>query len=393
MPPHETILNHPSIRWNCRLYQGDRPCRYNRLCSHCKHFKAFDRRICIIKIGALGDVIRTLCILPKLNREFPGAHITWVTKPSAARMIDGHAMIHRVLEFNPINNMVLQQEQFDLLISLDKEPQPCALANSLSARTKLGIGLSPSGKPVPFNAHAVDYFQLGLSDELKFNRNTKSYARLVYESLGWQYSGQPYELPVDDKVVDAVRGRLHDEGWRPDRKTLGVNVGAGTVFANKMWPAERTRRMLEVFAARQPDVQVMLLGGPGEKEIMDQLHIDLPWALHTGCENNEKQFTALVDQCDALFTGDTMALHVAVARKKYVVAIFGPTCQQEIDLFGRGYKLVAQVPCSPCYKRVCDHDNQCVQSVSMDDVLGAIDSVLSGDSSALKFPLPLRRSA
>lgn len=58
----------------------------------------------------------------------------------------------------------------------------------------------------------------------------------------------------------------------------------------------------------------------------------------------------LIHQCHLIVTGDTLALHLAIALKKLVVTFFGSTCHQEIDLYGRGQKLIADVHCVPCYK-------------------------------------------
>jgi len=191
-----------SIAPDCRHYRGDKPCFRNQLCTGCKDYAPYAQRICIIKLGALGDVIRTLCILPELRRRHPDAHITWVSKPAGCRMIEAHPDIDRTLVFDPIAAMQLSQESFDVVICLDKEPQPCGLASAMFAKRKLGIGLSDFGTPAPMNDEAQSYFELGLSDELKFEKNRKSYPRLVYEALGWNYAGQRYELPVDESLAD-----------------------------------------------------------------------------------------------------------------------------------------------------------------------------------------------
>jgi heptosyltransferase-2 len=143
-----------------------------------------------------------------------------------------------------------------------------------------------------------------------------------------------------------------------------------------MWPPERIAELLERFHRARPDVQVLLLGGPDELEAMDHLHEQLLWTIHTGGDNNEPQFVALVDACDVLFSGDTMALHVAVARQRGVVAFIGPTCEQEIDLFGRGEKLIARADCAPCYKHKCDHRDQCLTAVTIEEALGALSRVM-----------------
>jgi ADP-heptose:LPS heptosyltransferase len=384
---------------DCRHYRGDRPCIHNRLCQGCTHYAPYSHRVCVIKLGALGDVIRTLCILPELRERFPNAHVTWVSKPNGCRMIAGHPMLDRVMPFDAITAMTLQHEQFDTVINLDKEPQPCALAMSLRARNKLGVGLSPSGTPVPLNEQARDYFHLGLSDELKFHRNNKSYPRLIYEALGWVYQGQRYELPLDRSARDRMRFHLAASGWRANSPTLGINVGAGHVFANKMWPAPRITNLIRLIRTRIPELQVVLLGGPDERPVMNAILARLRsqgcdnGVIGSGTDHNESEFVALVDACDVVFSGDTMAMHVAIALGKAAVVFFGPTCEQEIDLFGNGRKLVAEARCAPCYKRHCDQNDTCVDQIDPCDAADAIESLVKQTSQTgmeiKRLPLPM----
>lgn len=376
--PHDAKPSRYYFASDCRHYRGDKPCHVGKLCGQCDSYEAFSQRICIIKLGALGDVIRTLCILPALRERYPQAHITWVSKPNGCRMIQAHEAIDRVLEFDALNVMQLQQEQFDLVINLDKEPQPCALAMSLTAGSRLGIGLSAEGKPVPFNREAEHYFALGLNDRLKFEKNRKSYQQLVYEALGWEYCGQRYELPVTEQAAKQAKDWLnHQRGFDAERRTLGINVGAGRVFANKIWPVERTVDIISELLDRETDIQILLLGGPDERETIEEILFSLSrhplreQVIHGGCEHDEPTFVAVVDQCDMLLTGDTMAMHVAIARHKPVVAFFGPTCEQEIDLYSQGEKLIAKVDCGPCYRRQCHQHDQCVWQISTNDIVEA----------------------
>jgi heptosyltransferase-2 len=287
-------------------------------------------------------------------------------------------MIDRVLPFDAMTALVLEQEKFDTVICLDKEPQPCALAMALRARRKLGVGLNRHGKPVPLNRECETYFHLGLSDDLKFRGNVKSYPQLVYGALGWHYHGQRYELPLNESAADHMRLQLAGQGWRPSEPTVGIFVGAGRAFANKMWPAEHTTRVIRQIKAQAPQACIVLLGGNDERPTINRILYDLEsgnelqGVIDSGTEHDERSFVALVDACDVVLAGDTMAMHVAIARGKRVVAFFGPTCEQEIDLFGQGEKLIAQVDCGPCYKRVCDKGNACVESISVDAAAAAV---------------------
>ena len=86
----------------------------------------------------------------------------------------------------------------------------------------------------------------------------------MYAALGWTYSGQRYELPLDGgQLSKRIVAWLAARGWEAGRPTLGVNVGAGNVFANKMWPAQRTAEVIRLALAAQPNLQVLLAGRPG----------------------------------------------------------------------------------------------------------------------------------
>jgi heptosyltransferase-2 len=94
------------------------------------------------------------------------------------------------------------------------------------------------------------------------------------------------------------------------------------------------------------------------------------------------QFAALVNLCDLVVTGDTTALHLAVGLRKKVVALFGPTCAQEIELYGRGEKIISSLSCSPCYRRFCDRDPNCMRAVPAEEVLKTVNRLLNRPQSA-----------
>lgn len=366
-----------NIKYDCLHYRGAKPCKANQLCGGCQHYETYQSRICIIKIGAFGDVIRTTSILPALHEKYPNAQVTWVTQPSATRLLCTHPQIHRLIEFNTTATLPLLHEQFDLVICLDKEPEPCALAMQVNTQNRIGVGLSPVGTPIPLNTHAESYFYLGLSDDLKFHQNQKSYSQLVHEALDLPYTPLPYHLQLDEKVDEQIDQRLTESGWNPHQPTLGINVGAGNVFANKSWTPQQLSNYISTFHEQSPQTQILLLGGPSESEILTYLHQAHPFTINTGHQNTEHEFLSLIDHCDTLFTGDTMAMHLGIAREKGIVAFFGPTCHQEIDLFGLGEKLIATPDCAPCYKRVCDHQNVCLKEISITHAVSTTLTVLN----------------
>jgi ADP-heptose:LPS heptosyltransferase len=74
-------------------------------------------------------------------------------------------------------------------------------------------------------------------------------------------------------------------------------------------------------------------------------------------------------------TGDTVALHLALALARPTVALFGPTCSQEIDMFGLGEKVASQLACAPCYRRTCEETPTCMEALPVESVWQALRRV------------------
>ena len=380
------------LKLDCRHYLGDRPCRKG--CQgECQYYEPMGHRILLIKLAALGDVIRTEALLPGLKNAFPTSHITWVSRADGCRMLAGNPLIDRRLEYGAETLCRLQCEKFDLVINLDKEPGPAALAMQVDAEDKRGIGLSPHGTIYPLNPEAHYYFALGLSDHLKFEDNRSSYQRLIYEALGLPYDGERYSLFPSSADEDHAREVLRRAGVRDNEELVGLNTGAGSMFANKTWPAEKFVTLAKNLLGRG-DCRVMLLGGPEEVEKNDWIAQQAgPQVIHPGCGHSELEFAALLRRCSAILSGDTTAMHVAIALRVPVVVLFGPTCSQEIDLYGRGVKLISKIECTPCYKRHCDYSPNCMDMISVKQAEEALGRSLGKQAAPpLEMP-PLPRHA
>ncbi len=379
------------LKLDCRHYRGDRPCAagvQGPCPSQCFGYQAMGHRVLIIKLGALGDVIRTAALLPGLKEAWPESHLTWVTRPDGLRMLANHPLIDRLLPLDAETVCQLDQQQFDLCLSLDKEPAAAGLAMRVDARDKRGFGLSRHGTVYPLNPECVEYFLLGLDDEFKFHRNRKTYQQSIYEVAGLAYRGQRYRL-----FPDAGRRQWAAEYWRrlnvDDREVvIGLNTGAGRAFANKNWPAEKFIALAQRLIGRH-GWKVALLGGPQERAKNTRIAQSCPGVIDLGCDHNELDFAALVERCDVVVTGDTMAMHVAIAADIPCVVLFGPTCAAEIDLYGRGEKVLSDLECSPCYRRRCDLRPNCMDAIKVDQVLAAVQRwVAVGKSAGSKQPLP-----
>lgn len=368
------------LHLDCRHYRGDRPCKLLQLCEGCYNYEPMGRRILIIKLGALGDVVRTACLLPVLRESSDPPFITWLTSRAARPLVERMPGVDRVLEFNSDTLAHLELEHFTTVISLDKEPAPAALAMRVQAEKKLGIGLSRYGTVFPLNDEAHYYFRLGLDNDEKFFRNQKSYPELIYDALGMDWRGQGYTILPTETDRRRAADLLTETGLESDRKLIGINPGAGHVFAHKAWREDGWIEVIDQLGRRKPEFAIALLGGPDEADLMMRIKAAAKTpVLIPGTHYELGTFAALIERCTVVASGDTLAMHLAIATGRRSVAIFGPTCQQEIEMFGRGIKIVTPIGCAPCYKRACDKSPACQDLIPAAQVLDAIVKMMNDE--------------
>jgi ADP-heptose:LPS heptosyltransferase len=362
--------------YDCVHFRGDKPCGVEERCEGCGSYAPVGRRILIIKLGARGDVLRTTPVLRALKARDPRCHVTWVVDPPSVDLLSGNPLIDRLLPFVWERLVPLLVEEFDLLLSLDKEPRGTGLASLVRARERRGFGLGPDGAPRPLSPESQYAYDLGIDDHLKFVVNERTYQEIVFEIAGLAFRGEPYLFtPTAGERRDAMEA-LRSAGLGAGERAVGLNTGGGLAFANKGWTVGGFARLAER-VERETGRRVILLGGEEEAEKNAAI------ARATGASVlltrllPVRGFAALLEEMDAVVTGDTLALHLAIALQRPIVLLFGSTAPQEIALYGLGEKVLPRIACAPCYLRECPVTESCMDSIEVDEVMGALRRVLA----------------
>ncbi|MGQ9672001.1 MAG: glycosyltransferase family 9 protein [Candidatus Aminicenantales bacterium] len=362
------------VRSDCLYFRGDKPCSFNRLCDCCPHFEAFPQKILIIKCRAQGDVLRTTPILPALKKKYGPSHITWVTDPESIELLAHNPFINRLRPFDLENVLALLGEKFDLLLSLDKEEGPTHLATRVKAKQKFGFGRNELGHLTILNEASAYALRLGVDDELKFHQNQKSYQEIIHEMADLPFERAEYVFDLPEEAKQKANRFIKRNRIPETRPWIGLNTGAGTKFETKQWPVEYFAELISLLK-QNLKAPLFLLGGEREKTINLRLERQSKAKIfNTGHDNSLLEFAGFISMLDIVVSSDTLAMHLAIALKKKVVALFGPTSPAEVDLYGRGIKIFAGAPCAPCYKQNCS-DRQCLKAISPAMVLEAIQAL------------------
>lgn len=279
------------------------------------------RRVCVVLLTGLGDVVHGLPLVNALKRDDPSRHVTWVVEPMPAPLLDPHPAIDRVVVYRKkegargIRRLAreLAGGRFDLAINLNvyfKSVWPTVLSR---APHRLGFDRGRSFDltwafanhrlPPRPRAHTQDMF-------LEF-----------LDVLGVPDTSVEWRIPITDGERAAQRAFFAAFDGRP----VAAIVPA-TANARKDWPAARWARVADALE-HDFGFRTMLVGGPGEREqriareIVERARVKPVWALGDGI----RRLLWLIDGSALVLAPDTGPVHVARAMEVPVIGLYGHT--------------------------------------------------------------------
>ena len=349
---------------DCRYFRGDIPCRPHKFngyhCETCPDYSKTNSRILIIKLGAIGDVIRTTPLLTKIKDEEPNVEIWWLTY--STEIVP--SIVDKVLAFTLENIITLKSIEFSKIINLDKDYHACALAEEMKANQKLGFTMI-NGKPTPANESAVPKFLTGLFDDIN-KGNNKSYLEEIFEICGWKFEGQEYILEFDS----SKKWDIPSNG----KKIIGLNTGCGARWVSRLWD---NKNWIELIGQlKDKGYFPILLGGKQEDENNRELEKE-SGAFYAGYFSLQ-DFITLMNQCDCVVSAVTMGMHIAIGLKKPLILmnnIFNPN---EFELYGRGEIVMPEKECKCFFSPKCQNDEYfCMDSLKATTIFDAIERQFS----------------
>jgi heptosyltransferase-2 len=257
------------------------------------------------------------------------------------------------------------------VINLDASRISAALASAARSSRKDGFVLDERGFVQPTNAAARSWLEAGLFDDFK-RSGTVTYQDRMAAILDLSPGTHRYVFELGPDERSRAASHLESIGVDLRRPLVGLNTGAGGRWPLKQWREDGYIDLISRVGVGG-EVQFLLLGGPAEEERNARLKAASPVRVFDpGCNNAVRHFAALVGHCDVAVTGDTLAMHLALALGRRTVVLFGPTSAQEIDLYGLGEKVVPDMTCLSCYKTSCDFVPNCMDLISTDMVERAV---------------------
>jgi lipopolysaccharide heptosyltransferase I len=348
------------------------------------------QKILIVKLSAIGDLVQTLPMLAALRRSFPKAEIDWLVEEDAAGLLVSCPGLDNVIvsrrkswqkeirekgkfwsTLKGIHTFIknLRKKEYDWIIDIHGILKSGLLVAVTRGRKKIGYratsGIADEGsyfftneryKPLSIEAHALE-----------------RYLDLVAQ-LGVPIAGIPFELPLTQTALEGARKHLEESGFLHHPLVI---LHPMAKWETKQWPMGNFAKLADRLV--EQGAKVVMTGSIEDAEAVELIlrkRKSPSGVLNLAGKIGLGELAALFSLSDLVITPDTGPMHLAVAVKAPVVALFGPTAPWRTGPYGNGHRVLRkELSCSPCFRKRCA-TRECMKQITVEEVLKATEEKL-----------------
>lgn len=319
--------------------------------------------ILIVKLGAMGDVVRTSYLVNALSESHRGdLRITWVTDESCLDLLRFNPFIHSITTIQRLTTKSLSA--VDWVLSLDDEREVVELASALDATSLTGAYIHKDR--ITYTPDSADWFDMGLIS--RFGRDHADRLKKANRRTHGEIFSTLFRVPAPKPAF--FGNPIIEAQWR-ERRQEAYKVVGFNLFAGRRWPSKElpphegnhliaavltylrrrgTTYKLVVFCDQSNLVRAQSLASGLECDIWD-------------CSRSALDYAAAIKACDYIFSTDSLGLHLAIAQKVPNLSFYAPTSAQEIDTFGTGIKVISEKPDYCSYRPDADNSDLTARNI------------------------------
>lgn len=345
------------------------------------------KRILIIRLSAIGDIIMASGLIPALRDLWPNATIAWLAEDAMADTLAQNPKLDRVYRIPRAawRKMRKENDYLGLIKSLLAMKRQLTnerfdLVLDLQGLLKSGIWAWASGAPYRIGLGSREGSRLLMTKviprEMNDPRIGKEYRDLAIQ-LGAKEETFALDIPFSEHTADTSKALLEKHGISPP---YGL-IAPFTTRPQKHWFDARWVSLAQSLGHPQP---LIMLGGPSDREhaanIADQAGGQI---LSLVGETSLEQCAAIIKGAAFLIGVDTGLTHLGIAQKTPTLALFGSTLPYAETTRANSRVLYEPLPCSPCHRHpTCGGRFDCMRHLDESLVLQTLKDLLKDKKDA-----------
>jgi len=319
----------------------------------------------VVRLGALGDIVHTVPAVAAIASAAPDVSIDWLVERRHRGVLDLFALPSTPIEIETGGSWLamrgvvgrLRSARYDVALDFQGLLKSAVLARLSSARRVVG-----------FNKGALREPMAGMMYSEQVDPGVAQH--VIYKNLA-----------LARAVAASLQARVTDEIQLPLASTTDVmpaasrpvvlNPGAG--WPNKQWAPERFGQLAAAIR-RKHGLTSVVTWGPGEEPLARGVVQASDGAAEVAPATSLEALMTLLRRAALVVSGDTGPVHLAAAAGTPIVGIYGPTDPRRNGPWSALDETVSGFDACECHhKRRCQRASRCLDDITVDDVLLAVE--------------------
>lgn len=347
------------------------------------------QKILVLRLSAVGDVIRTLPAVKALKEHRPSSSITWIVEEPSRALLESQPEVDEVILFprrrwtrgmkslGGVREAIGEMREF----AKDLRRRKFDVALDFHGILKSGVLSYLSGSPqrIGYDRRSTkegnflfSNVKVKLPGERigRFERN-----RLLLKGVGLELKDLKYSLHIPPEDREYVKSFFKTSPTSIHRPLIAIHPGTSRKASFKRWMPDQYAQLSD-HLIQELNATVLFTWGAEELEWVEGIRSQMkePSLLAPKTESLTR-LGEVYRNCDLYIGGDTGPMHIASLMGIPTVVIYGPTDPVENEPIGSHIKVRKEVGCNPCHEYSCKKLD-CIKAISAEEVFKATKEIL-----------------
>lgn len=338
------------------------------------------KRVLVIRLDRLGDVILSTPVAQVLRQHFPHAHIVMMVRPPCEDAVRGNPYLNEVIVYDKEGKhhsawktirfaRKLRQQDFDTALVL----HPSRRSHWIPYLAGIPIRIGYDRKDAWLLTHRLPH------RKQEGEQHEAVYTLQMLSVFGISPPSPRPHVPLNAHAVQCIDALLSEASVQPSEALVAIHPSASCI--SKRWMPERFAQVADRLMAEH-GVRICLVADSDDARFARQVKTAMRQpALDFSGRLTVAELAALLHRCRVLISNDSGPVHVAAAVGTPVVDIFGRNQRglspRRWGPVGEGHVMLhKEVGCVTCLAHDCDIEFLCLTSLQVEEVYQAAINIL-----------------
>ncbi|MDK2921194.1 MAG: heptosyltransferase [Desulfonauticus sp.] len=331
------------------------------------------RKILICQLRQIGDVLLATPAIELLAKQYPQAQIYFYTEKKCASLLEHNPYLTDIITLdknklkNPFQDFIfyykVAKKGFDLIVDFQQLPRSRFIC--LFSKAKIKLTFTPPWYNRLFYTHFLDSFP-----------GYAAYSKLsILRALNIEPKIIKPKLYLKDEELKWADDFLKQNKF--DSKNILITLDPTHRRKTRRWPAKYYAKLSQYLCQYLPQSKILLLYGPGEKELVQEIYTTNPRAfIFPSRLLTLREMASLIAKARLHIGNCSAPRHIAVAVNTPSFVILGATGKAWTFPEGNHFDLSLGLSCQPCNQNECEH-LRCLTKLSPEQVWQELKEKLS----------------